>query len=301
MSRDINGHTTVFGVIGDPISHSFSPQIHRYFADLYNLNMAYLPFHVKDSNVPAAICGAHALGIRGLNVTVPHKKSVMPHLSHIDPMAQQIGTVNTLMWGKEGYAGYNTDYIGIQRTLEDFDISFKNNTVAVLGAGGTAFAACVAAATQGASRIIIVNRTKENAIFLASHVNTYYNVPVDIFVPEEFSEAFFKATEKHNIRPSIVIQTTTIGFDKTKDESPIPGSCSYMDFFAGVQLAFDIIYTPWETIFLQQAKEAGVPKVTNGFPMLVYQAAAAFDLWQNTEIVENGDMESHIKTLAKML
>ena len=291
MTREINGQTNVFGVIGDPINHSLSPQIHGYFADLCGLNMAYLPFHVKDHAIPDALKGAHALGICGLNVTVPHKKAVLPYLAHINPMAKRVGTVNTLFWTKEGYTGYNTDYIGIQQTLTALNVSFKGSTVAILGAGGTAYAACIAAADQNAKNIIIINRTRENAVFLASHINTYYNIPVDIFVPEEFSDISAP-------KPDIVIQTTTLGFGEAKDKSPIP---SISNFFKKAQLAFDTIYTPWETIFLRQAKKAGVPHIVNGFPMLVYQAAAAFDLWHNMEIIKNGKMETHIKTLADRL
>jgi len=290
MNREINGQTSVFGVIGDPVNHSLSPQIHGYFADLCGLNMAYLPFHVKDHAIPSAVKGAHALGIRGLNVTVPHKQAVLPYLTHIDPMAKQVGTVNTLLWTAEGYTGYNTDYIGIQHTLKALNMSFKDSTVAILGAGGTAYAAGIAAAAQKAKHIIIINRTRENAVFLASHINTYYNVSVDVSVPEKFSDVSAS-------KPDILIQTTTLGFGESKDKSPIPTST----FFKSVQLAFDIIYTPWETLFLRQAKEAGVPHIINGFPMLVYQAAAAFDLWHNTEIIKNGEMETIIKTLAKRL
>ena len=276
-----NGKTTVYGVIGDPISHSFSPQIHGYFAGLCGINMAYVPFHVKGQNIPDALRGAHALGIRGLNVTVPHKKAVMPHLAHIDPMAQKVNTVNTLIWTEDGYTGHNTDYIGIQRTVASLNITFKDRYVAVLGAGGSAYAACIAAADQEAKHITIINRTHENAVILASHINSHYNIPVELF-------------SDSSPRPDVVIQTTTVGFGEAKDMSPIPNP----GFFAGVQLAFDIIYSPWETVFLHQAKKAGVPKVVNGFPMLVYQAAAAFGLW-HTERIQ--DEAIHIKTLEKRL
>ena len=288
MNREFNGRNTVYGVIGDPISHSFSPQIHGYFAELSGINMAYLPFHVKSTDISDAIRGAHALGIRGLNVTVPHKQAVLPHLTCIDPMAQKVGTVNTLLWRENGYIGYNTDYLGIQHTLSALDISFAGNIIAVLGAGGTAYAACVAAADQGAKRIIIINRTRENAVFLASHVSYHYNIPVDILVPGE----------QMSVKPDIVVQTTTIGFGKSSDKSPILS----LDFFSGVQLAFDVIYSPWETIFLKQAKEAGVQKTINGFPMLVYQAAEAFMLWQENFYDKSYEaMEGHIETLAKRL
>jgi len=289
MIKEINGHTAVYGVIGDPVSHSFSPQIHGYFADLCGINMAYLPFHVKEAEVPNAINGAHALGIHGLNITVPHKKTILPHLTQVDVMAKRVGTVNTLMWTDRGYIGHNTDYIGIQHTLASLGMSFKNSTVVILGAGGTAYAACIAAADQGAKELTIINRTRENAIFLASHANTYYNVPVNVLGFEAFSNL--------SVKPDIVVQTTTIGFGEAQDHSPVPDS--YKKFFRDVQVAFDIIYSPWETAFMRQAQEADVPKIVNGFPMLVYQAAAAFDLWHGTEIIKNGDMETHVKALAK--
>lgn len=274
----MTGRTAVYGVIGDPVSHSFSPQIHAYFAELCGLDMAYVPFHVKGKNVGDAIRGAHALGIQGLNVTVPHKMAVMPYLSHIDAAAKQVGTVNTLLWKEDGYHGYNTDYIGILRSISALGMSFKGRSVAVFGAGGSAYAACIAAASGGAERIGIVNRTSENALALASHVNSHYNVDV-----------------REVTSPDIVIQTTTVGFGEMKDSSPV----SSPGYFAGVQLAFDIIYTPWETVFMRQAREAGVPHVINGFPMLVEQAAAAFGIWHTDERLYAENFDEKIETLAK--
>ena len=274
-----NGSTTVFGVIGDPVAHSFSPQIHGYFAEICGVNMAYLPFHVKDRYISDALRGAHALGIRGLNVTVPHKKLVMPHLVHINPMALKVGAVNTLLWTEEGYAGYNTDYIGIERTV----LSFSDRRVTVIGAGGSAYAACIAAAKGGASCINIINRSLDNANALAYHVNTYYNIPINVFTLDKFSNS------------DIVIQTTTLGFGNTKDKSPVLD----LSLFDDVQLVLDIIYSPWETVFMRQAKAAGVPKVLNGFTMLVYQAVSSFELWHTEERIQ--DEEIHIGILSKRL
>ena len=288
MNREFNGETAVYGVIGDPVSHSLSPQIHGYFAGLCKkgedgVNMAYVPFHVKGDELAYAIKGAHSLGIRGLNVTLPHKRAVMPYCVSIDSMAQKVQSVNTLLWAKDGYIGYNTDYIGIKRTVAALNMTFKDCHVAVLGAGGSAYAAVIAAADGGAGRITIINRTVENAVSLASHVKTYYNMSIKVDT--------FGTRLKSN--PDIVIQTTTIGFGEAKDKSPITD----YDFFRGVKLAFDIIYTPKETVFLCQAKEAGVPAIANGFPMLVYQAAAAFGLWHK----KIPDEEAHIKILAEGL
>ena len=266
----ISGNTIIYGVIGDPVSHSLSPQIHKYFADLTNINMAYVPFHVKNEDIPDALKGAHALGIKGINITVPHKQAVMPFLAGIDPMAKRIGAVNTLIWAEDGYIGYNTDYIGIQKVVSAAGLSFKGCNVTILGAGGSAYAACVAAADQNASSITIINRSQDNAQLLASQLKSHYNIPVNF--SGEFGE--------------IVIQTTTVGFNQLADKSPVAD----VSLFKNVQLAFDIIYTPPITVFMRQATDFGVPKVVGGFHMLVYQAAAAFDLWHDKAVLQNEDI-----------
>jgi len=290
MSSQPNGNTLVFGVIGDPINHSLSPQIHAYFAQLCGINMSYLPFHVQGDNIEAALRGAFALGIRGLNVTVPHKKAVLPHvLQPLDDFATQVGTVNTLVWEENGYSAHNTDYIGIQRSLAAINESFTGRRVAVIGAGGSAYAACVAAAAGGAASICIINRSQANAHSLARHLKCYYNIPIDVF-------------EHPMGQPEIIIQTTTLGFGEALNKSPV----SDLSFFAKTQLAFDIIYTPWETVFMRQAKQSGVPQVINGFPMLVYQAMAAFNIWQkrffpDAKGLSNNNDENHVKTLRMLL
>ena len=280
MINFINGQTKVYGVIGDPISHTLSPQIHSYFADLSNKNMAYLPFYVKGMALGDAIRGAHALGIHGINVTVPHKKAVMPFLSDMDPMAERVGSVNTLVRKNDGYIGYNTDYIGIEQTLAALGLSFEGKRVAVIGAGGSAYAACVAAAENNASYLGIINRTISNSEILASHVKKYYNILVELQVEDSDKEY------------DMILQTTTLGFGELKDRSPATSTA----IFSNVQLVFDFIYSPWETLFLQQAKAAGVSNIVNGFPMLVHQAAAAFSLWHD-EKLEMGD---HVETIAEL-
>lgn len=287
----VNGATVVYGVIGDPVSHSFSPQIHRYFAGLCGINLVYVPFHVTGAGLQSALEGAYALGIRGLNVTVPHKRAVMPYLRGIDDMAARVGSVNTLCYTDGGYLGCNTDHTGITRTLTAQGLSFKNRQVTVLGAGGSAYAACVAAAQNGASAIAVCNRTRENADILAGHINQFYNTDITVYTYDNLPPAGENA---------VIIQTTTVGFGKQAGLSPVRDS----SFFTGAALAFDCIYAPWETVFLQQARAAGVPAV-NGFPMLVYQAEASFRIWHGanvseyaSELPDNGGDGNVLETLA---
>ncbi|MCL1998259.1 MAG: shikimate dehydrogenase [Turicibacter sp.] len=276
-----NGKTAVYGVMGDPIQHTLSPQIHAYFAEFYGVNMTYTPLHVKSEMLETAVRGAHALNIKGLNITVPHKKAVLPFLSNLDTMAEKIGSVNTLEWTPQGYKGYNTDYLGIKHSLDLMNVGFSGRTVTVIGAGGGAYAACMAAAEFGAKHITIFNRTKENANALANQLKKCYNI--DVAVAKSPSD--------------VVIQTTTLGFGTLQDYSPIAS----LDFFEGVELAFDIIYTPQKTIFLRQAEEAKVPKVINGLPMLIYQAFEAFVIW-NESIAEAGELpHEQVKLLQERL
>ncbi|MCL1987090.1 MAG: shikimate dehydrogenase [Firmicutes bacterium] len=313
----INGKTATFGLIGNPVSHTLSPQIHAHFAQLYNVNMAYLPFCVQDKQLEIAVNGAFSLGIRGLNVTVPHKITIMPHLFAVDKMAKCVGAVNTLVKAenaqkteqsqeksknipnilKNDYIGYNTDYIGAIRTIEKFEkdktgVSLKNSHVAILGAGGSAYAASIAAAEKSAKKLTIVNRTIENANTLAFHIKKYYNINIDLFTPQDFNN-----TAKNPPNYDIIIQTTTVGFEKGVNGSLV----SNLAVFGKTQLAFDLIYTPWQTQFLQDAQNANVPNIVNGFPMLVHQAFAAFQLWHNIPSPQAHELEEQIEELSKRL
>ena len=133
----IDGKTLVLGLIGDPVEHTLSPLIHNSFAECLGLDSAYLPFHVaKEGNdLEEAVRGAYALGIRGLNVTVPHKTNVMRFLKAADPAAEKIGAVNTLVRAEGGFIGYNTDITGLDRDLAAHGEELKGKNVLLIGAG----------------------------------------------------------------------------------------------------------------------------------------------------------------------
>ena len=263
----VNGKTAVFGVIGDPIEHTFSPCIQNTFADILGKNIIYTALHVKTENIEKAIKGAYALGIQGLNVTVPHKKEVMKYLSDIDKRAEAIGAVNTLKYTESGYVGYNTDIIGIEYSLKIRDTDVRGKKVLLLGAGGSACAAAVFAAIGGAEKITIANRTVSRASELSEHTKKYYEADIEAISIEDIEK---------NDRYDIVFNTTTVGFGRMEGMSPIADK----SFFArkNVSLAFDTIYIPWETKFICDAKNAGITAV-NGFDMLIFQAAAAQEIW----------------------
>ncbi|MCL2462083.1 MAG: shikimate dehydrogenase [Defluviitaleaceae bacterium] len=266
----VSGKTLVYGVIGNPVRHTVSPEIHGIFAAALGDDLIYAAFPVENDRVDEAIRGAHALGIMGLNVTIPHKRAVVEFASELDPMAAKIGSVNTLKYGESGYAGYNTDWIGITECLRSHCVSFSGKSVTVLGAGGSANAACVAAAEGGASKIAIFNRTVEKAEYLALRMKKYYNIEV---TAAPLSEAFGS---------EIVYEATDAGFGTQRALSPVASA----EFFRGVEFALEGIYTPWETEFLKQAAKAGV-RAVNGFEMLVRQAAASYTIWTGKEVPED--------------
>jgi len=262
------GHTAatpLYGVIGDPVRHSFSPVIQQTIASAAGDDFLYSAFHVLPENVAAAIKGAYALNIQGLNVTIPHKQNVIPHLAHIDASAQEAGAVNTLKYMPDGYHGFNTDIKGIEYTFRAYGVPLANATAIVLGGGGSARAALAALAKNGAKTIYLVNRTVEKAQALAEAIDKLYPTEIHVVAQSAIDEI-----------PSadVLIQTTSAGFGNQIAISPVENA----RFFERVGTVLDIIYTPWETKLLKDARACGAQGI-NGFDMLVYQAIASYEIW----------------------
>lgn len=282
VATKINAKTKVYAVIGCPIGHSFSPVIHNTLSELLNIDMTYNAFKVEPQGLSTAIEGAYQLGIQGLNVTVPHKQEVMKSLCRIDDFALQIGAVNTLKYTENGYEGYNTDIFGLEESIKSKGIELKNKTMVLIGAGGAAKSAAVMAASNGVSRLYIVNRTIKNAENIAENIKKYYNNTEVVCLGYEEIDKIDTA--------DICVQTTSSGMSPKVDETPIQNS----EFFKKCKFVVDIIFNPWETKFLKLAKENGCVTV-NGFDMLFYQAVKSYEIWNEIKISDE------IKTKAKDL
>lgn len=269
--KSITGKTKVCGVIGKPIDHTLSPLIHHTIAAFTHENLAYVPFLVEENRVEDALKGAHALGIKGLNVTMPHKKAVMPCCVAIDPLAQQVDAVNTLVWTHEGYKGYNTDAMGLRRALKHQGIPFKGQNVAIIGSGGASYAAVVSVMEEARS-IHIFNRTKENARVLQEHFKEKCPVPITIY----------EMGEKPKVKIDVVIQTTGVGMGNLKGQMPTGAS----ELLEQANAAVDLIYNPSETVFLKEARHRDLKRM-NGFDMLFYQAIIAYELMHQVTIDES--------------
>lgn len=262
---DISGSTRVYGILGYPVGHSFSPVLQNTLASKTGINLRYLAFPVAPQDLGAAIKGGFALGVQGFNVTVPHKQAVIPFLCGIDPLAEQIGAVNTLKRTESGYIGYNTDILGLERAFALQNVELAGKNLVVLGAGGAAHAAVVLAQRAGAKKLYLVNRTLSKAEALAERIQ----IPVEVLSYDDLYRLE---------APDILIQTTSVGMGRP-EESPVADA----ELFRRVQVAMDLIYAPWQTKFLKDAAAAGCKDI-NGFDMLIYQGIASFELWNEMEV-----------------
>ncbi len=275
----INGKTKVYGIIGQPVGHSFSPIIHNTLARLLHHNLVYAPFPVLSDNLEQALQGAHGLHIQGFNITVPYKEAIIPYLYDIHPTAKKIGAVNTIKRTNQGYIGYNTDVDGLQICLHQNHICLENEVVVILGAGGAARAAGMMVAEQGATEIYMVNRTKDHAIHLAEDIYHSTNKTVIPLSLQELDQVPMG---------NICIQTTSVGMSPKIEDTLIWDR----SFYAKMKVGVDIIYNPWKTKFLHLAEQAGCT-ILNGFDMLYYQAVKSYEIWNEMLI------SSEIKKEAK--
>ncbi|MBR5248152.1 MAG: shikimate dehydrogenase [Lachnospiraceae bacterium] len=261
-----DGYTRTCGLIGNPVEHTISPLIHNYLAEKMEDNLVYVPFHVPQGQVEEAVKGVFALNLLGCNVTVPYKSEVIPYLEQIDPLAQRIGAVNTLVRQEKGFKGYNTDMPGLYRALERDGVKIQGAETLILGAGGVARAVAILLAEKGASRIVILNRSVEKAFHIAQEVNGY--------VGRELVEVL-PLTEYRKLTGSyLVIQATSVGMYPRVDEVVIDDP----DFYKLIHTGYDLIYNPQVTRFVQLVRQSG-GKAYNGLGMLLYQGVIAYELW----------------------
>ncbi len=292
MEREIKGTTRVCGLIGNPVHHTLSPAIHNELAKELGIDMVYVPFEVKEENLDKAVSGALSLDVLGMNVTIPHKKAVIPLLDEIDPAAGNIGAVNTLVRSEksDGFKGYNTDYYGIKRSLEQAGAVVKGSSVIILGAGGVSRPAAFLCANEGAKEVYVLNRTVLNAQKLCEDVNSYAG--------EELCRAL-PLSEYKNIpsdRKYLCFQMTSVGLYPDGDKSVIDDD----DFFKLIHTGFDAVYRPLQTEFLKRCKAAGA-KCVDGLRVLLYQGVEAFELWNHIKVPDELSEKVYSKLLRCLL
>ena len=264
----LTGHTRIVGVIGDPVEHSRSPQMHNAAFAKAGLDYVYVPFHVRPKDLAAAIAGFKAINVVGINVTLPHKQAVISHLTSISREAELIGAVNTLTFTDEGIHGDNTDAPGVLRALEEngnMSVPVGENVV-VLGAGGAARAVVVALALAGVASITIANRTVERAVALAEEMGQKTGISMQGL---GLADAQLPVAVRESM---LLINTATVSMDATH---PLVISA---DWLQPNTIVYDIVYTPPVTPLMRAAAARGC-ETLGGIGMLVHQGAIAFEKW----------------------
>jgi shikimate dehydrogenase len=281
--ESINASTRFCAVLGHPIRHSASPTMHNAALAALHLNWRYMAADVRPADLSAAIAGAKAMGFAGLNLTVPHKTAALEMLDVLDEKASLLGAVNTVVFetpGPDGVwiplgraageiagevrsRGYNTDAAGLARSLkEDFQWpDLCGASVLLLGAGGAARAAALQLAQEGVARLFLVNRTGAKAAQLAAEIAAHFPaVNIIQTLPD--------------IPVDLVINATSLGL---KDGDPPPLDADWLGSRRPPRV-YDVVYRSTETPFLRAARIAGC-QTANGLGMLLYQGAAALELW----------------------
>mgnify|MGYP002510251263 CR=1 FL=1 len=269
---EIDGYTRTCGVIGCPVEHTMSPAIHNTLAENLGENLVYVPFRVPAGHVGEAVRGAYALNLLGVNVTVPYKSEVIPYLKEIDPLAETIGAVNTLVRAEGGFKGYNTDMPGLYRAMCEDGVEITGEKVLILGAGGVARAVAILAAEKKAAQLVILNRTREKAQRIAEEVNALAGRQL----------AGARTLEEYASLPDekyLAIQATNVGMFPKTEEAVIEDAA----FYEKIHTGYDIVFNPAQTRFMSLVQRSG-GRAFGGLKMLLYQGIIAYELWTGAEI-----------------
>ncbi|TCW37289.1 shikimate dehydrogenase [Thermohydrogenium kirishiense] len=268
----VNAKTDIYGIIGHPIGHSLSPFIHNAAFESVNLNSVYVSFDVHEENLKDAILGIKALGIKGINVTVPHKENVMKYLDYISDEAKLIGAVNTIKNNNGILEGYNTDVTGFTESLKEHDIVVEGKNAVILGAGGAARAVAVGLSLTGVKSIMIANRSKEKARNLSNYIKNNLGINcIDV--------TYDDLNQLEEI--DILVNVTSVGMFPDINLSPVDESIAVKAKFV-----YDIIYNPEKTQLLSYAEKHKIRNL-NGFDMLINQANHSFKIWTGMNFNKN--------------
>ena len=250
----------VFGLVGNPVGHSLSPPMHEAAYEALGLDARYVTFEPEPAALGAAVGGAAALGVAGLNVTVPFKEAVLDHVDP-DPIAARIGAVNTVDFAADPPRGYNTDAVGARRALEHHGVALDGARAVVVGAGGAGRAIAVALDDAGAT-VDVANRTVERAEAVAALLD---------------DGAAHDLRDLEAVVPGadLLVNATTVGLES--DATPVPA-----DLLGPDLTVMDAVYRPVETRLLREADAAGARTVDGGW-MLLFQGAAALERWTGRE------------------
>lgn len=277
MSKHITGHTGLLCLLGSPVAHSISPEMHNEACDQLGLDYTYLAFDVPEEKMPEAVEGLRTMGARGWNITMPGKNVMCQLADKVSPASEISGACNTIVNDNGVLTAYTTDGIGFMKAVEEYGVNIIGKKMTLLGAGGAATAILVQAALDGVAEIDVFNRKsasyeKVQKIAEELHKRTECRITVrDYSDPEVLRKSIAEST--------ILVNSTSVGMAPDVDKTIITDRTMFhKDLFV-----FDVIYNPQETRLLREAREAGC-RTGNGMYMLLYQGTASFKLWTGEEM-----------------
>ena len=265
----INGATQLLGLIGDPVAHSLSPAMHNAALARMGVNAVYLPFPVKTEGVGTALVGLAAIGVKGINVTIPHKQTVLPFLTEITDTARQVGAVNTLYPIQQGgWGGTNTDVSGFLHPLRQLERPWSQSTALILGSGGAGRAAIQGCFELGFQQVIAIGRSPERLLSLTT---TW----------PQLKTATWQELTHWLPQTLLVVNATPLGMLSEANPDAVlqtPLSEPQLAQLPATAIAYDLVYIPKPTTFLKLAAARGLVAI-DGLEMLVQQGAIALSLW----------------------
>jgi len=276
---------TKLAVIGDPIAHSLSPLLHRFFIEHFHLPFSYEARRVTPDELPRVFVELKNSSYRGFNVTIPHKQAILPLLDESSETARAIGAANTVIIEDGAAIGGNTDVRGFLSMMRLAAVDLSRREVLIIGAGGAARAVIFALQQAGVSRIFACNRSPQRLEECRRWMAATISTRSEIWAWHKLSQRLRKQ------RPEIIINATSVGMHPNVGESPLPKT-----LFSPEMTAVDLIYNPLPTKFLQEAKEAGAG-IVDGLNMLIMQGVAAMEMWSGKQL----DIEARLPELQKIL
>jgi quinate/shikimate dehydrogenase len=277
MSKYITGHTGLLCLLGSPVAHSISPEMHNEACNQLGLDYAYLAFDVPEEKMPQAVEGLRTMGARGWNITMPGKNIMCKLADKVSPASEISGACNTIVNDNGVLTAYTTDGVGFMGAIAEYGVNIIGKKMTLLGAGGAATAILTQAALDGVAEIDVFNIRDgffPRAEDIVAKLNERTDCKVHLY---DFSDP--EQLRKSISESAILTNATTVGMAPNVEGTIITDTSMYhKDLFV-----FDLIYNPQETRFLREAREAGC-KTGNGMYMLLYQGAASFKLWTGEDM-----------------
>jgi len=266
----IRGTTRVIAIVGDPVEHSRSPAMHNAAFAALRLDYVYVALRVRPMDLGPAMIGVRALGLTGLNITVPHKQAIVPLIDRLSPAARAIGAVNTVVRRGNRLEGHNTDAEGFLRAVRKLGFRPRGKSVILLGAGGAARAIGWALAHAGIAKLTVLNRSVEHASDLAQQIRGWGNCDVEIGPLHAARRSEMVGTA------SLIVNSTSLGLDgRTAPPVAITATPQHCLFY-------DLVYGTRETPLVRMARRHG-RRAEDGLGMLLEQAGLAFRVWTRRE------------------